>query len=152
MVKTYGTPKIEVYVKIWLIELNEILNTKRPLKETQIDECAYLIVLEHKNLAIADLHIIFKKAKTGGYGELYETLSIDKILKWFNDYFNERCDVAGQMTREAHDKIKYQEERLGSGQRGQDKDKAFQDFKRNYQIDKLKKQYNEKQAKGTKKK
>ena len=111
IIRKYGIKKIEAYIKIWLINLNEVINLKRPLKEHQIDECAYLIVDGFKNITIADINIIFKKAKTGEYGELYETLSVDKILRWFNEYFNERCNVAGDMSRRKHENAKYKEEK-----------------------------------------
>ena len=98
-----GQLSIEAYFKVWIINLTDSINCTRPLKEHQIDECAELIVEEFNNLTIADINIIFKRAKTGHYGELYETLSIDKILRWFTDYFEERCQTAARNSRrEAH--------------------------------------------------
>lgn len=134
---------MEAYVKLWLIELNELLNATRPLTEAQIDETAYLILSEYNNITIADINIIFRKAKLGEYGDLYGTLSIDKILKWFGEYFNERGNVAGEMSRAEHDKIKYQEEKLYGNARGGDG--VFEEFKKQYQIDELKKKYNAEQ-------
>lgn len=142
--KQYGERQMEAYIKIWLIELNELLNVARPLKEAQIDEIAYLILSEYNNITIADINIIFRKAKLGEYGELYESLSMDKILKWFSEYFNDRCNVAGEMSRTEYDKIKYQEEKTyGNVKRGGDG--GFEDFKKQYQIDELKKKYNAEQ-------
>lgn len=142
--KQYGERQIEAYIKLWLIELNELLNATRPLTEAQIDETAYLILSEYYNISIADINIIFRKAKLGEYGDLYGTLSIDKILKWFGDYFNERGNVAGEMSRAEHDRIKYQDEKLYGDVRNS-QDKGFEEFKKQYQIDELKKKYNEEQ-------
>lgn len=138
--RTYGAEKVEAYIKIWLIQLNELLNTSRALNEAQIDETAFMIVSEFGNVSIADVNIIFKKAKMGEYGDLYGTLSIDKILRWFGDYFNDRCNTAGEMSREEADKIKYQEKRL-FGDKRMSKDEAFEKFKRDYQIKEMQKKY-----------
>jgi hypothetical protein len=92
--REFGVKKAETYIKLWIINLNEIINVKRPLKDFQIDECAMNIVEDYKHISIADINLIFKNAKKGKYGELYETLSIDKICQWFESYFDERMNVA----------------------------------------------------------
>jgi hypothetical protein len=138
--KQYGERQIEAYIKLWLIELNEIINTTRPLNEAQIDETAYLILSEYSNVSIADINLIFKTAKMGGYGEFYGTLSIDKILKWFGDYFNERCNTAGDISRTEADKIKYQDEKRYGDQRNV-KEQAFKEVKKQYDIEQMQKNY-----------
>lgn len=106
MVRRFGQKKIEAYIKLWLMSLNESINLKRPLKDYQIDECAFMIVSNYRNINIADINVIFKRAKSGDYGELYESLSMDKILRWFRDYFDERCEIAASRSRMEHQKIK----------------------------------------------
>ena len=118
--KQYGGKQIEAYIKIWLIELNEFINVARPLKEPQIDECARLIMSEYWGLTVADINLIFKTAKMGGYGELYSSLSINSILGWFGEYCNKRLSTAGEMSREGHDRHKYQY--------GVDRNRQFQKF------------------------
>jgi hypothetical protein len=81
--RAYGEKKLEAYLKIWIIGFNQAINVKRPLNEPQIDEIAFLIGSQHPNITIADLNLIFKNAKLGNYGEIYDTLSMDKILGWF---------------------------------------------------------------------
>lgn len=137
--KTYGIKHIEAYIKVWLIDLNQSVNATRPLTEYQIDETAYMIVAEHYNLTIADINVIFKNAKTGKYGDLYGTISMDKILKWFEDYFNERGNIAGEMSRREHDKRKYREEKIYENMRGNDNE--YEAFKKQHQIDEMKKKY-----------
>ena len=110
--KTYGERQIGAYIKLWIIQLNEFLNVARPLKEVQIDECARLILSEYWGMSIADINIVFRKAKMGGYGELYESLSLNKILGWFKEYYNDRLNTAGQMAREGHDNYKYKAEKV----------------------------------------
>ena len=98
------------------------MNLKRPLKESQIDEAAFLIISEFKNITIADINLIFKRAKMGHYGPMYEALSIDKIITWFRDYFEERMAIAAAKYRMEADKRKYQEEKgIGSNPNGMQK-------------------------------
>lgn len=139
LVKTYGAKVTEAYIKVWLINLNSSLNLKRPLEEHHIDECAFLIVSEYKNICIADINIIFKNAKLGKYGELYESLSIDKILRWFSDYFNVRCDVAGEMSRQSAEKFKYEDQK--SPRRSIEEAIKMKDAVHEYNLNNLKKKY-----------
>lgn len=100
--RQYGEVKAEAYIKMWILDLVGSINTARTLSESQIDEIAMLILSEYYMITITDISLIFKNAKTGKYGNLYETLSMDKILSWFNEYFNERCSIGGMMTRNEH--------------------------------------------------
>jgi hypothetical protein len=103
--KEQGTEKTEAYLKLWLINLNESLNLKRPLSEDQIDETAFNIVQDYKNLTISDINLIFTRAKKGFYGEFYESISMSKIMSFFNKYFEERMVTYAEMYRNRHSKI-----------------------------------------------
>jgi hypothetical protein len=91
--KRLGDKKTEALIKVYLIELSEALNLKRPLTEFQIDEIAFEVLNEFYNLSMADIHVIFRRAKTGYYGEFYDSLNMPKVLKWFRDYFHRRCSL-----------------------------------------------------------
>lgn len=100
--KDFGTQKVETVIKLYLVELCELVNLKRPLREKQIDAIAMEVVSEYYSLTIADVHVIFRKARNGEFGELYESLDMPKVMKWFSDYFNERCEAgANASLREA---------------------------------------------------
>jgi hypothetical protein len=124
MVREFGETKMEAYLKVWLINLTESLNVKRSLSEVQIDECAMLIVQEFKNLTIADINLIFKDAKMGKYGELYESLSMAKVLGWFNDYFTKRMDESELINQRKAQSYKYPEKRNNGG-------KSFKEYLKN---------------------
>ncbi len=94
LVRDHGTDKVEALVKLQLVELNELLNLKRPLTEHMIDVIAADIVEDYRNLNMADVHLVFSRARKGYYGELYESINTAKVLSWFRDYFNERCEAA----------------------------------------------------------
>jgi len=141
IVKDIGVGAAEGYIELWLINLNESLNLKRPMKETQISECSFLIVSEYLNITIADINIIFNNAKKGEYGEFFESLSMHKVLSWFREYFDERCNTSGEMVRENHEKLKYNEER---SERASERDaKAFGSFLHQYNKEKLTQSINE---------
>ena len=102
MVRDHGIQKIEAYIKIWLIDLNESLDLRRPLKPSQIDQITFFVVSKHRNFNIADINLIFTNAKTGKYGEFYESLSMAKVLSWFNEYSESRSDAAGELSYQNH--------------------------------------------------
>ena len=90
--KQFGENKMESLIKIYLIDLNELINLKRPLTEPQIDRIASEVITNYINLTMVDIHLIFYRAITGYYGDFYESINIAKVLKWFRDYLNERCN------------------------------------------------------------
>lgn len=81
-----------------MIELSELVNVKRELSEKQIDTIAMEVVNRHYALTMADIHVIFKKAINGEFGDFYESLDVPKVLKWFDQYFDERCEIGAQET------------------------------------------------------
>ena len=111
MVRSLGANKIESYIKMWLINLNQSLNLKRGLSEAQIDECSFLLVNEYSNLTVSDINLIFKNAKLGKYGEFFESLTLAKIMLWFRMYFEERCQASAILSEREASQYKYRAER-----------------------------------------
>ena len=70
--KEMGASFTTGYIKIWLVELNEMLNLRRPMTESQITFAAQLITDEFFGLKISDLQLLFRKILSGEYGELYD--------------------------------------------------------------------------------
>ncbi len=101
-----GTEKVQALIKLQLVYLNEMLDLKRPLGELQIDETAAEVAAIHRHLTMADVHVIMRRAGSGHYGEFYESLTMPKVLGWFADYFEERCDVAAQRSLDHHAQVK----------------------------------------------
>lgn len=96
--RDYGNAKIEAIIKLHLIDLCENVNLKRPLRDAQVDNIAREIVAEYYSLTVADIHVIFRKAKTGEYGEFYESLDMPKVMGWFREYFADRCVTGASMS------------------------------------------------------
>ena len=101
-----GKEFTEGLVMAWLMHLNTILNLNKPMSDEQIELCAIDVVNEFYALKMSDLAFLFKRIYSGAYGEFYESLSIPKVMSFFRDYFNERCDRAEQDSIRKHDSIK----------------------------------------------
>lgn len=86
----------------WLVYLNDILNLNKPMTEDQIELCAIEVIETYYTLRMSDLTFLFKKIISGGYGEFYESLTIPKVLSFFREYFEERCQLAEQQTQRLH--------------------------------------------------
>lgn len=93
-------------IQIWIVYLNKVLDLKNPMNEEQIDLCTETILSEFYALKVTDLTFVFKRIISGYYGKFYERLSISDILRIFNEYFNERCNIAEQESLRVHNDIK----------------------------------------------
>jgi len=104
--REHGREFTEALVMAWLVHLNAILNLKRPMPDEAIEMCAIDIVKEFYAIKISDLSFLFKRIYTGYYGEFYESLSIPKVMTFFREYFDERCDIAERNTLSKHNELK----------------------------------------------
>ena len=89
---------------IWLIQLNEFIygnDKSKALTESQIDHTVETLIEmpEFRNITIADMSLIFKKAYLGDFGVLYGRIRPDLVLGWFKTYFEDRCDVAASQSQ-----------------------------------------------------
>ena len=90
-----GSKSVETLIKIHLVSLDAFLKQKNGLSKEEIELIAEEIMGMYGGaLNFADIHVIFRNAKIGKYGELYGNLSCMKIMKWFEEYFSERCNKA----------------------------------------------------------
>ncbi|WP_252810407.1 hypothetical protein [Flavobacterium sp. NRK1] len=94
----------------WLVYLNDILNLNKPMTEDQIELCAIEVTDEYYSLKMSDLAFLFRKIIAGHYGEFYESLTISKMLTFFRDYFDERCQYAEQQAMRQHADFSGQDE------------------------------------------
>ena len=92
----------EALIKAWLVYLNDILNLNKPMTEDQIEMCAIEIVNEYYAMKFSDLTLLFKRIIAGEFGEFYESLSIPKVLSFFRNYYDERCNLAMEQSQREH--------------------------------------------------
>ncbi len=103
--REHGKEFTEGLIMAWLMHLNLILNLKRPMTDEAIEMCAIDIVKEFYAIKISDLTFLFKRIYSGHYGEFYESLSIPKIMTFFREYFDERCEIAENESISNHNNI-----------------------------------------------
>ncbi|OXA83690.1 hypothetical protein B0A56_00795 [Flavobacterium columnare NBRC 100251 = ATCC 23463] len=98
--KEVGVTRTEALIKVYLVRLNELLDLKRPLSEEAINEIANILTTEYYSLNMTDVVFVLQQAIKGKYGQMFESLNIPKVIKWFETYFDERCNTAEQMSYE----------------------------------------------------
>ena len=104
--KEEGIDKTLSYVQLELIKLNELLNLRRPMTETQINFTAEVIIDEFYMLNVADIKLIFKNILTGKCGNLYESLNPPKTLTIFREHLNQRMNLGAEMSERQHQEHK----------------------------------------------
>jgi len=97
--RDYGDKKIAAIIKLYLIDLCENVNLTRPLRDAQVENIAREIVAEYYSMTIADVYVIFRKAKTGEYGDFFGSLDMPKVMSWFREYFADRCATGASISR-----------------------------------------------------
>ena len=112
--KGKGQTFLRNYIALWLIELNELLNLKNPLSEAQITLCTEQIITDYSFLKLSELSLIFKRIVSGEFGELYERISMPKLMSIFRKYEQERTEVVTSESQQAHESFRYQENRTES--------------------------------------
>lgn len=93
-----GLKMTEAILIGWLIHLNQLLDLKRPMTEQQIEYATHMILSDYGSLKFSDLSLLFNQIIKGQHGSFYESLGIDKIMKIFQDYFDQRCEVGMNRT------------------------------------------------------
>jgi len=88
--KAYNQNSVELYIEIWLENLNDSVNFRRKMEPFQISEIAYFIYDDFFYFNIAELNLIFLKIKKGEFGEFYEGIDCTKIMECFRKYNMER--------------------------------------------------------------
>lgn len=76
------------------------------MTDEQTSETALLIAETYPSLNIADINLIFRNAKLGRYGKIYDRLDGQIILEWFDRYFDERCNAAAEQSIQEAEKYK----------------------------------------------
>ena len=112
--KGKGQAFLRSYIALWLIELNELLNLKNPLSEAQITLCTEQIITDYPFLKISELSLIFKRIVSCEFGELYERISMPKLMSIFRKYEQERTEVVTSESQQDHERFRYQENRTES--------------------------------------
>jgi hypothetical protein len=114
--RTNSEAVMEANISIHLVALQASIGVKNKLDDAQCDEVAAEIVAAYKQLTMADLHVILRRARTGVYGEFYERINMPKVLTWFREYFNER--VLAAYERNERESERYKNSYIGDDRSG----------------------------------
>lgn len=104
--KHVGENTVIGIIEIHVISLNKSINVKMPLEPLQVKEIAIEIQSMFYFLSMPEIHFIFRKAKRGGYGKVYNALSMEVILDWFTQYSEDRSKHFMENQLREHDKHK----------------------------------------------
>ncbi|MDH6310573.1 hypothetical protein M2451_003337 [Dysgonomonas sp. PFB1-18] len=104
--RDYDSETVEDLIMAYLIEMRKMIHAKRHLSDEQIEEIALEVVSTYYYFTIADIHLIFKWAKMGKYGTLYESIDMPKVMNWFEKYDDMRSQAVTQENENSqfHDK------------------------------------------------
>ncbi|MDY5968633.1 MAG: hypothetical protein SPJ13_01255 [Bacteroidales bacterium] len=118
MARTEGcnSRMVEAVMKMHLVALDVFLKQKDGLTKEEIELIVEEVMDKWGNLlSFADINVVFRNAKLGRYGELYQQLTCAKVVKWFDDYADERMEMAYDMNRQK-DREMYGRQRLTTEQ------------------------------------
>lgn len=103
--RAFGKEEVVRQIVKWLIELNEMMDLNKPMTNAQILMTAQMIMEDYYYLKSTDLALFFTRIIKGQFGEMYESLSITKIMSWLAVYSEERMNMGAQESHMKHDKI-----------------------------------------------
>ena len=102
MIRDNGREFSEGILEAWILFLNESTGIKRQMSDQQIETASDMILDEYSSLRFADLTVLFKSIIKGDFGSFYESLSIDKLMSFFKEYFDKRCSVSAMSNDSKH--------------------------------------------------
>lgn len=71
----------------------ESFNIKRNMTESQIETFVEDFLDRYKYESVEDLNIFLRKVRTGGFGQIYESLDGAKLFDWFKEHLEEKAVV-----------------------------------------------------------
>lgn len=109
--KTDGCSKKQVFglLQLHLMLLSHNSKVKQGLSKMEVDMLASDIIRDFFFLTFADVNVVFKRFYHGEYGQLYGTLTVADVYKWFQNYASERCEAAAEQSR-LEDEKRYKSE------------------------------------------
>lgn len=92
--RVYGEEFTQAYIETWIVNICEFVNIGKNMTPSQIYETALMIMDLYPYYKLSDINLVFKNAKIGVYGQIYDRLDGQIILSWFAKYNKERCEEA----------------------------------------------------------
>jgi len=92
-IKQFGGQQV---VMVFIAEVTRNLagfNVKENMSTEQIEMFCEDFISEYKYESIADLKIMFKKARLGHYGKTYAYIDSSQVMEWFGQYLNDKAEA-----------------------------------------------------------
>lgn len=89
--KQYGKDDLATLISFMILQTARFFNLGNNLSEDQSLETAYLMLQNYPYETIEDFTLMFREAKKGKYGELYNRLDGQIIFKWMEKYLEEKA-------------------------------------------------------------
>jgi hypothetical protein len=89
--KEHGKDNLAGVVSFLIVQTAKFFNIGNNLSEDQALETAYLMLDQYPYETIEDFTLMFREAKKGKYGELYNRLDGQIIFKWMEKYLEEKA-------------------------------------------------------------
>ena len=93
IIKVFGRTFLEIYLKGWLINLNENFNFSKTQNEIQINKTVSYIITDFGYLKLSDWFLFIKRAEVAFYGPYFESIDLSKIHTSLRQYEAERIEV-----------------------------------------------------------
>jgi len=101
--KKYGLDDLASLISMLILQTASYLNLSNNINEDQSLETAFLLLEKYPHETIDDFIVMFKNAKKGEYGEIYNRLDGQLIFKWMEKYLEEKADFRNSI----HQKLKF---------------------------------------------
>jgi hypothetical protein len=93
----YGKDDLATVIAYQIMQTAAFFNLGNNIREDQALETAYLILEKYPAETLQDFTLVFKNAKTGRYGELYNRLDGQTIFKWIEAYLEQKAEYREQL-------------------------------------------------------
>jgi hypothetical protein len=110
--KVYGDGFAQAYIETWIVNVSEFINIGKNMNLNQVCETAQMILDDYPYFTLADINLVFKKAKKGDFGQIYDRLDGQIILSWFLKYNMIRCSEAEEQSISQANSFKERDNRL----------------------------------------
>lgn len=105
MASAEGDASVRLTIGMLISDFDTFIDLKHRMSDSNIAEAVRGIVDEYRYLKIADLYLLFTKAKRGEYGSFYERMDTPTVMRMVRQYAEDRAYAAERMhIAEAADK------------------------------------------------
>jgi len=102
--KDYDPATLKNLIGSMLMQLNNFSGVNNKLSQEQAAFVVEFIYDEMWMLKIADLVVFFRDVGRGNYGQLYNSLSPDRLCIWLRDYLDKRMEYSQVNSQRNHEK------------------------------------------------